>query len=69
MNGYVSFASVEGLGEPPGMEVDLQDDENSRTWARWWRLWPFASGATTVEQHLGIVAAGDGGRELRPASR
>ncbi|KAH8119130.1 hypothetical protein DFH11DRAFT_1539993 [Phellopilus nigrolimitatus] len=52
MDGYVSFASVEGLGEPPGMDIDSDDgEENMQRWSRWWRMWPFANGANGAEEH------------------
>ena len=40
MNGYVSFASVEGLGEPPGMDMDAEGaEEGSHLWTKWFRKW------------------------------
>ncbi|KAI5123079.1 hypothetical protein M0805_000513 [Coniferiporia weirii] len=52
MEGYVSFASVEGLGEPPGMDIDSDDsEENLRLWARWWRKWSFTNGANGAAIH------------------
>ena len=43
MHGYVSFANVEGLGEPPGLDMDSDDSEDGlRRWAKWLRMWPFA---------------------------
>lgn len=40
MDGYVSFASVQGLGEPPGMDMDAEDNEiGSRAWTKWFRKW------------------------------
>ena len=36
MDGYVSFATVEGLGAPPGLDEDATEDEKRR--GSWW-LW------------------------------
>ena len=45
MSGYVSFANVEGLGEPPGMDIDSDEgEENAKRWGRWWRMWSFING-------------------------
>ena len=44
MDGYVSFASVEGLGEPPGLDMDGREatsEEGLRKWGRFLRVWPF----------------------------
>ncbi|KAG8901850.1 hypothetical protein FRB99_005074 [Tulasnella sp. 403] len=39
--GYVSFADIEGLGEPAGMDADDSDGEGgeSRGRGRWWEVW------------------------------
>jgi len=42
MDGYVSFATIEGLGAPPGFEVDEDgpEDEAARRGLRgWWKVW------------------------------
>lgn len=41
VDGYVSFASVEGLGEPPGMDMDAEEAEDGKlAWTRrWLRRW------------------------------
>ncbi|EJD02911.1 uncharacterized protein FOMMEDRAFT_20115 [Fomitiporia mediterranea MF3/22] len=45
MNGYVSFANVEGLGEPPGLDIDQDNNEDGLgTLKRWLRLLPLAFG-------------------------
>jgi hypothetical protein len=36
IDGYVSFANVEGLGGPPGVEEEVtEDDRRRRTWWPW----------------------------------
>lgn len=48
MDGYVSFANVEGLGEPPGLDIDGDDAEGAeglRKWGRWLKLLPFVHGS------------------------
>ncbi|KLO05851.1 hypothetical protein SCHPADRAFT_1002674 [Schizopora paradoxa] len=54
MDGYVSFANIEGLGEP-GLDMngdDVESVEGLRKWGRWLKLLPFVhgtEGAATVE--------------------
>lgn len=56
MDGYVSFASVEGLGEPPGLDMDSDDSEEGlRRWAKWLRMWPFTH---TSENDAGHMVVG-----------
>ena len=40
MDGYVSFADIEGLGVPAGEVDDLEDDDvkRSRGWLKWLSL-------------------------------
>lgn len=50
MDGYVSFANIEGLGEPSGLDISNDDDaEGMRKWGRWLKLLPFvgSEGAAT----------------------
>ena len=71
MHGYVSFASVEGLGEPPGLDVDAADEihegSESKAWTKWLRVWPFQGGEhypgtsgfvipNTGKEHLQLAA-------------
>ncbi len=44
MDGYVSFANVEGLGEPPGLDIDgdaVEGAEGLRKWGKWFKRLPF----------------------------
>jgi hypothetical protein len=46
MEGYVSFANVEGLGEPAGLDMDesaTTSEESQGKWGRFLRVWPFNS--------------------------
>ena len=50
IDGYVSFASVEGLGEPPGMDIDgseSEEHEDGLTWGRWFKRRFFANSQNT----------------------
>ncbi len=56
MDGYVSFANVEGLGEPPEVDLhcDLEDaDPGMKGWMKRLR-WPFA-----ISGHGAGVAASE----------
>ena len=45
IDGYVSFASVEGLGEPPGLDIDSDEgEEGLKKWGKWIRSLPFING-------------------------
>lgn len=47
MDGYVSFANIEGLGEP-GLDMngdDAESVEGLRKWGRWLKLLPFVHGS------------------------
>ena len=52
MNGYVSFANVEGLGEPPGMDIDADpSEEASSRWGRWLRMFQWTNGMNSGSEH------------------
>lgn len=54
MDGYVSFANVEGLGEPPGMDIDADAAEEAASrWGRWLRMlpWANANGIGNASEH------------------
>lgn len=40
MNGYVSFANVQGLGVPGGAEDDVDASEEDKGRGRWWGFLP-----------------------------
>jgi hypothetical protein len=35
IDGYVSFANVEGLGGPPGLDEEVTDEDRRRGWWPW----------------------------------
>lgn len=45
IEGYVSFAAVEGLGKPADLEDDDDQADEERTRTPWspWKLWPLSS--------------------------
>lgn len=43
MNGYVSFANVQGLGVPDGAEDDVDEGEEEKGRGRWWGFLQIAS--------------------------
>ena len=60
IDGYVSFATVEGLGEPPGLDVDSDESEEGiRRLGRWFRKLPVpflngAHGPSEQERQLAV---------------
>lgn len=63
MEGYVSFASVKGLGEPPGLDMDDNDpveEDTQGKWGRFWRVWPFGQqhSGGSLEQDTGGFPSG-----------
>jgi len=60
MDGYVSFANVEGLGEPPGLDIDgdaVEGAEGLRKWGKWFKRLPFVHAS---EGHPVPTPAGHG---------
>ncbi|KAL5485271.1 hypothetical protein ACEPAI_7913 [Sanghuangporus weigelae] len=54
IDGYVSFASVQGLGEPPGLDIDSDEgEEGLKKWGRWLRAlpMPFRNGTHDPSTH------------------
>lgn len=66
MHGYVSFANIEGLGEPPGLDVDameeLHEASESKVWTKWLRVWPF-QGGEHISANSGLAITGAGNKE------
>ncbi|OCB88394.1 hypothetical protein A7U60_g4435 [Sanghuangporus baumii] len=64
IDGYVSFASVEGLGEPPGLDIDSDEgEEGLKKWGRWLRSlpMPFRNGSGCNSPLFGITSHFSGG--------
>ncbi|TDL25940.1 hypothetical protein BD410DRAFT_800583 [Rickenella mellea] len=67
MDGYVSFASIEGLGEPPGMNISADEAmEAPAAWKRWLRVWPFVNPGMSQDTD---DSRSRGESQERPASR
>lgn len=68
MDGYVSFAHVEGLGLPPGFDGEAErgaGKEEHRRGGRWWApKWPWSSPNVKEEREQVEREEGE-----RPASR
>ncbi|KAI0075874.1 hypothetical protein K474DRAFT_1708667 [Panus rudis PR-1116 ss-1] len=71
MDGYVSFAQIEGLGVPPGLEEDGDDGEGGNVsraskWLKWLSLGGHLNG---VNANAAAGASGNGSGSGAPASR